>query len=113
MTKPSEPEFSRGERFWRASSRIVLGIAPRPVVEVLATVFGLLATLAPLTLWVAWTQTIFLLVLASSVLAAALSALLAMATAPRWADPEPRPRVVKRGGFAKGEAKGKSWGGFA
>lgn len=61
---------------------IVSRLVPRPIAEVLATVFGIWTALLPLMIWVAWSADVLFLVLLSGAVSATLYAIFAIATAP-------------------------------
>ena len=63
-------------------TRFVLRIIPVVVAEALATVFGIWTAIVPLSIWVAWSAEVLLIVLLSAVVSTVLYAIFAIAAAP-------------------------------
>lgn len=69
-------------RFNKVITRFVLGIMPRALAEVLATIFGLWTAILPLLIWVAWSADVLAAVLLSGAVSVTLYLLFAIAAAP-------------------------------
>lgn len=92
--------FFLREALYRLATAFVQRFMSKIAVEIVLTVCGLWCLVTPLMLWVAWTQSIFLLILGSSFLSCAIFCLVSVAI-------QPPPRRRKQGSLELGPPKAR------